>query len=70
MTGVNDQVLALSTSTSDLIFFNDGITMDYDQGRMAINDNAHMRHNAVQLAKGAEVLAAFEQGVPADNLTC
>ncbi|AUH38127.1 iron-sulfur cluster biosynthesis family protein [Lactiplantibacillus plantarum] len=64
VTVVNDQGLALWTSTYDLIFFNDGIKMDYDQGRIAIKDNA------VQIAKGAEVLAAFEQGVPADNLTC
>ncbi|MEW4663572.1 iron-sulfur cluster biosynthesis family protein [Lactiplantibacillus plantarum] len=64
VTVVNNQSLALWTSTYDLIFFNDGIKMDYDQGRIAIKDNA------VQIAKGAEVLAAFEQGVPADNLTC
>ncbi|MBQ0835776.1 iron-sulfur cluster biosynthesis family protein [Lactiplantibacillus pentosus] len=66
----NNQQLALWTSTYDLIFFNDGIQMDYDQGRISIKDNAHMLDNAVQIAKGAEVLAAFEQGVPADNLTC
>lgn len=70
VTVVNNQSLALWTSTYDLIFFNDGIKMDYDQGRIAIKDNAHMLDNAVQIAKGAEVLAAFEQGVPADNLTC
>ena len=66
----NNQQLALWTSAYDLIFFNDGIQMDYDQGRISIKDNAHMLDNAVQIAKGAEVLAAFEQGVPADNLTC
>ena len=70
VTVVNNQSLALWTSTYDLIFFNDGIKMDYDQGRIAIKDHAHMLDNAVQIAKGAEVLAAFEQGVPADNLTC
>lgn len=70
VTVVNNQSLALWTSTYDLIFFNDGIKMDYDQGRIAIKDNARMLDNAVQIAKGAEVLAAFEQGVPADNLTC
>lgn len=66
----NNQQLALWTSAYDLIFFNDGIQMDYDQGRISIKDNAHMLDNAVKIAKGAEVLAAFEQGVPADNLTC
>ncbi|MCT0161854.1 iron-sulfur cluster biosynthesis family protein [Lactiplantibacillus pentosus] len=66
----NNQQLALWTSAYDLIFFNDGIQMDYDQGRISIKDNAHMLDNAVQIAKGAEVLAAFEQGIPADNLTC
>ena len=66
----NNQQLALWTSAYDLIFFNDGIQMDYDQGRISIKDNAHMLDNAVQIAKGAEVLAAFEQEVPADNLTC
>ncbi|MGA3409147.1 iron-sulfur cluster biosynthesis family protein [Lactiplantibacillus pentosus] len=66
----NNQQLALWTSAYNLIFFNDGIQMDYDQGRISIKDNAHMLDNAVQIAKGAEVLAAFEQGVPADNLTC
>ncbi|WP_432374517.1 iron-sulfur cluster biosynthesis family protein [Lactiplantibacillus pentosus] len=66
----NNQQLALWTSAYDLIFFNDGIQMDYDQGRISIKDNAHMLDNTVQIAKGAEVLAAFEQGVPADNLTC
>ena len=66
----NNQQLALWTSAYDLIFFNDGIQTDYDQGRISIKDNAHMLDNAVQIAKGAEVLAAFEQGVPADNLTC
>lgn len=66
----NNQHLALWTSTYDLIFFNDGIQMDYQQGRISIKDNAHMLDNAVQIAKGAEVLAAFANGVPADNLTC
>ncbi|MGV7331520.1 iron-sulfur cluster biosynthesis family protein, partial [Mycobacterium kansasii] len=54
----NNQQLALWTSAYDLIFFNDGIQMDYDQGRISIKDNAHMLDNAVQIAKGAEVLAA------------
>jgi hypothetical protein len=66
----NTANLKLWTSTYDLIFFTDGLVMDYQQGRISLKDNAHMLDNAVQLAHGAEILAAFEQGVPADNLTC
>ncbi|MFB9768719.1 iron-sulfur cluster biosynthesis family protein [Lactiplantibacillus modestisalitolerans] len=66
----NNQGLHLWTSAYDLMFFNDGIQMDYRQGRIAIKDNAHMLDNAVQIADGAEVLAAFKRGTTADGATC
>ena len=62
--------LNLYTSQYDMMFFNDGIAMDYRAGRIAVKDNAHLLDSAVQIANGAEVLAAFHQGVVADAKTC
>lgn len=67
---MNDAGLNLYTSQYDLMFFNDGIAMDYHAGRIAIKDNAHLLDSAVQITKGEEVLAAFQQGVIADSKTC
>ncbi|MFC6181044.1 iron-sulfur cluster biosynthesis family protein [Lactiplantibacillus daowaiensis] len=60
----------LWTSTYDLMFFNDGITMDYQNGRIAIKDNAHVLDHGVQIANGADVLAAFKAGVTIDGTSC
>jgi len=66
----NNQGLHLWTSQYDLMFLNDGVSMDYQQGRIAIKDNAHMLDRAVQITDGAEVLAAFKQGVTAASTGC
>ncbi|QEA52754.1 iron-sulfur cluster biosynthesis family protein [Loigolactobacillus coryniformis] len=58
----NEQQLHLWTSTYDLLFLNPGVAMDYRDGRISIKDNAHLLDSAVQIADGAAVLAAFENG--------
>lgn len=66
----NNQGLKLWTSSYDLMFFNPGIAMDYDQGRISIKDDAHMLDNGVQIADGAEVVAAFKRGTTAHGTSC
>lgn len=67
---VNSDGLNLWTSSYDLMFFNPGISMDYQQGRISIKDDAHMLDNSVQIADGAAVLSAFKQGTTVNGASC
>lgn len=66
----NDAGLHLFTSDYDMIFFNPGLHMDFRDGQIALKDNAHALDNAVRIADGKEVLAAFKQGVMVNGKTC
>lgn len=66
----NTQGLHLWTSTYDLTFLETGVSMTYQNGQISIKDDAHMLDNAVQIADGAAVLAAFAQGMTAKGESC
>lgn len=66
----NNQGLHLWTSDYDLMFLNAGVTMDYRQGRIFIKDDAHILDQAVQIADGDAVLAAFKNGTTAEGSGC
>ena len=66
----NAQGIHLWTSTFVLIFLETGVKMDYRNGQISIKDDAHALDNAVQIANGADVLAAFAQGIKVDGSSC
>ena len=66
----NTAGLHLYTSDYDMLFFNPGLKMDFDGGAISISDNAHALDSSVHIANGADVLAAFKQGVMVDGKTC
>lgn len=66
----NTAGLHLYTSDYDMLFFNPGLKMDFDGGAISISDNAHALDSSVRIANGADVLAAFKQGVMVDGKTC
>ncbi|AYM03176.1 iron-sulfur cluster biosynthesis family protein [Levilactobacillus yiduensis] len=66
----NEAGLHLWTSPYDLIFLETGVTMTYGQGQISLKDDAHMLDNAVQIADGATVLAAFDRGMTAKGTSC
>lgn len=66
----NDRGLNLWTSNYDLMFLTQGVRMGYRQGRIFIKDDAHVLDRAVQIADGAAVLAAFDQGTTPDQAGC
>lgn len=66
----NDRGLKLWSSAYDLYFFDQDVVMDYQNGNILIKDSAHLLDSAVQIASGAEVLAAFAQGVKLRNGGC
>ncbi|MCH4123256.1 MAG: iron-sulfur cluster biosynthesis family protein [Levilactobacillus sp.] len=62
--------LHLWTSPYDLVFLETGVAMDYGQGQISLKDDAHVLDNAVQIADGAAVLAAFDRGLTAKGTSC
>ena len=66
----NTAGLHLYTSDYDMLFFNPGLKMDFEGGAISISDNAHALDSSVRIANGADVLAAFKQGVMVDGKTC
>lgn len=66
----NEAGLHLWTSPYDLVFLETGVAMDYGQGQIFLKDDAHILDNAVQIADGATVLAAFDRGLTAKRTSC
>lgn len=66
----NDAGIQLFTSEYDLYFLEDGLQLDYRDYQIRIKDNAHWFDDGVRIAKGADVLAAFKQGIMLAGETC
>lgn len=67
---VNDAGLHLYSSDYDLFFLEDGLTIDYRDFQIRLKDNAHWFDDGVRIARGADVLAAFKQGIKIAGATC
>ena len=66
----NNAGLHIWTSKYDMMFFESGLTLDYKNHSVEIRDDAHVLDNAVQIANGDQVLAAFNSGMQASGGNC
>lgn len=66
----NDAGLNLYSSEYDMYFLEDGLTIDYRDYQIRLKDNAHWFDDGVRIAKGADVLEAFKQGIMIAGATC
>ena len=66
----NDRGIHFWTSDYDMMFFESGLTLDYKNHNIEIRDDAHVLDNAVVVANGADVLAAFSKGMLAGGGNC
>ncbi|WP_056969189.1 iron-sulfur cluster biosynthesis family protein [Lacticaseibacillus thailandensis] len=66
----NDAGLDLYTSDYDLFFLEHGAVLDFKHYAIDLKDDAHHIDGAVTMAKGADILAAFKQGLTVAGETC
>lgn len=66
----NNAGVPLFTSKYDLTFLGKGLTMDYQHYSISLRDDTGLLDGGVLIAKGADVLAAFKQGIFAAGATC
>ncbi|ERL65151.1 iron-sulfur cluster biosynthesis family protein [Schleiferilactobacillus shenzhenensis] len=66
----NNAGVPLFTSQYDLTFLGQGLTMDYQHYSISLRDDTGLLDGGVLIAKGADVLAAFKQGIFAAGATC
>lgn len=66
----NNANLPLYTSKYNLTFLGKGLKMDFQANSIRLSDDAELLDGAVQITKGAEVLAAFKKGMTAGHFRC
>lgn len=66
----NDKGLQLYTSDYNLAFMEKGLTIDYVGYAIRLKDDAHWFDDGIQIAKGADILEAFKQGITIAGETC
>lgn len=66
----NDADWPLKTSDYDAAFMGPGLVLDYKNHQIQLRDNAGLLDSAVEIADGAAVLAAFNQGIVAKGESC
>ncbi|WP_225046874.1 iron-sulfur cluster biosynthesis family protein [Lacticaseibacillus kribbianus] len=66
----NAQGLGLFSSEYDLLFLEDGLTLDFRGHQIRLKDNAHAFDDGVRIASGQAVLQAFSQGLTVAGASC
>ncbi|KRK89008.1 iron-sulfur cluster biosynthesis family protein [Lentilactobacillus sunkii] len=66
----NNAGLPFYTSNYDLTFLGKGLKMDFQANSIRLSDDAELLDGAVQITKGADVLAAFKKGMTASSSGC
>lgn len=66
----NTAGLKLWSSDYDLLFLEDGLQLDFVAHQIRLKDNAHRFDDGLRIAKGADVLAAFHQGLTVAGVSC
>lgn len=62
--------LKLWSSEYDLLFLEPGLKLDFVDHQIRLQDNAHRFDDGLRIAKGADVLAAFHQGLTVNGVSC
>lgn len=66
----NAQGVKLWSSKYDLYFLSAGLTLDVAHHNILLKDDAELLDSTVRIARGAEVLAAFQQGIKLNGQGC
>lgn len=66
----NDQGLHLWSSDYDLYFLGAGLTLDVAHHNILLKDDAELLDSTVKIARGQDVLDAFQQGVKLSGDGC
>ncbi|MCD2256460.1 iron-sulfur cluster biosynthesis family protein [Agrilactobacillus fermenti] len=66
----NNANLNLYTSKYDLMFFSNGLKMDFKDYAIILKDDSGMLDGSVLIANGQEILDAFKQGITANGQSC
>lgn len=66
----NAQGVKLWSSKYDLYFLSAGLTLDVAHHNILLKDDAELLDSTVRIARGADVLAAFQQGIKLNGQGC
>lgn len=66
----NAQNVRLWSSQYDLYFLSAGLTLDVAHHNILLKDDAELLDSTVRIARGTEVLVAFQQGIKLNGQGC